>query len=45
MSVIKAAAVQISPVLYLAFRRFRGGSSGQKCPVLQGLDEFAQLRL
>jgi hypothetical protein len=31
--------------LYLSFRRYQGVSSGQKCPVLQGLDEFAQLRL
>jgi len=29
----------------LTIRRDLGISSGQKCPVLQGLDEFAQLRL
>lgn len=29
----------------LNVRRNPGISSGQECPVLQGLDEFAQLRL
>jgi hypothetical protein len=31
------------PDFYLAVRRFRGRSGGQKCPVFQGLDHLTQL--
>jgi hypothetical protein len=38
------AAIWIA-LLYLSIRRNLGLSSGQKCPVLQGLDQITQLRL